>query len=151
MDTTKHSALLQANRLILCHFDSYSTALVFARWPDGSLLAPMPLPASAQPGVAPAEIDALHAVESVMPAALSALEIGDAELKHTSDFDAWMHSEAGTIRIHLLRFTCFEAPAQRIEPRGGVFRPISALRGAAVIELGLVRQVFDLIMGGGGR
>ncbi|GAB4063170.1 hypothetical protein [Uliginosibacterium sediminicola] len=143
--------LLQANRLILCHFDSYSTALVFARWPDGSLLAPAPLPATASLVEAPAELASVHAAQPVCAAGIAQLALDEAELVYVGDFDAWAASEEGLIRIHLLRFTNFEAPAHRIEGAGGVFRPISALRGAAAIELPLVRKVFDLIMGGGGR
>ena len=66
-----------------------------------------------------------------------------------NDFQAWMSSDRGPIRIHLARFTTFDAPRQAIEPHGGVFKPISEMRGLPMIELNLLRQVFNLIMGGG--
>jgi hypothetical protein len=151
MSITTERGVLEANRLILCHFDSYSTALLFARWPDGSLLSPAPLPASAAVMTPPAEVGDLHAGEPVMDAGVALLGLDAAELVYAGDFDAWMTSDEGAIRIHLLRFTTFEAPTHRIEAGGGVFRPISALRGANPQELLLLRKVFDLIMGGGGH
>ncbi|GAA5172005.1 hypothetical protein [Viridibacterium curvum] len=140
----------QHNRVILSHFDSYSTALVFARWPDGSLLAPGPLPAGAKVGVE-AAADGSVTAQTVIDAALETLQLTPAEFVYVGDFDAWAAAESGAVRIHLLRFTTFEAPAHRIEGGGGIFRPISALRGADAQELLLMRKVFDLIMGGGGR
>lgn len=143
--------LWRTNRVILCHFDSYSTALVFARWPDGSLLSPAPLPATATPIAETVAPLPQHAAQPLMQAAIARLGLDEAELVYVGDFEAWLDSEDGPIRVHLLRFTTFEAPAHRIEGDGGVFRPISALRGAAPAELSLLRKVFDLIMGGGGR
>jgi len=151
MNTETERGVLEANRLILAHFDSYSTALLFARWPDGSLLSPAPLPALAALSAAPAEVSALHAAQAAMDAGVTRLGLDADELVYAGDFDAWASSDEGAIRIHLLRFTTFEAPAHRVESGGGVFRPISALRGANPQELQLVRKVFDLIMGGGGR
>ena len=147
---TSASAIWQNNRVILCHFDSYSTALVFARWPSGSLLAPEPLPASAQPMEAPQNVANLSG-EMITQAAINTLGIGDKELHYTNDYQAWVASDAGPTRVHLLRFTTLDAPPERIEAQGGVFKPLSALRGAAQIELGLLRKVFDLIMSGGGK
>lgn len=49
MDT---SDLLDRNRVILCHFDSYSAALLFARY-GSSVLAPTPLPEAASDMPAP--------------------------------------------------------------------------------------------------
>ena len=60
-----------------------------------------------------------------------------------------MSSDSGPIRIHLARFTTFEAPREAIEPLGGVFKPISQMRGMPMTELDLMRQVFNLMMGGG--
>lgn len=54
------------------------------------------------------------------------------------------------LRIHLLRFTTFEAPNAAIEALGGVFKPISELRGSAMSELVLLREMFNRIVGAGG-
>ena len=59
-----------------------------------------------------------------------------------------MNSAGGPIRIHLARFTSFEAPRGAIEPHGGMFKPISEMRGTAALELGLLRRAFNLFMGG---
>jgi hypothetical protein len=54
------------------------------------------------------------------------------------------------VRIHLLRFTTLDAPKEAIEALGGVFKPMSQLRGSAMSELMLLREVFNLIVGAGG-
>jgi len=58
-------------------------------------------------------------------------------------------SDSGPIRIHLVRFTIPDAPHQSIEPFGGVFKPISEMRKMPMIELNLMREIFNQIMGGG--
>ena len=141
----------EKNKVILCHFDSYSTALVFARWPDKSLLLPGPLPSGAHSLAAPPQAGPAHDPDAVKLATTRAYDLNPQELVHVGDFQQWIQTEDGPVRVHLLRFTTFEAPTQALAPHEGVFKPISELRGCAPIELGLVRAVFDLIMGGGGR
>ena len=50
----------------------------------------------------------------------------------------------------LLRFTTLDAPKEAIEALGGVFKPMSQLRGSSMSELLLLREVFNLIVGAGG-
>ncbi len=139
--------ILNHNRVILCHYDSYSSALLFARY-GTSVLAPTPLPegASAMPAVAApgAQYEPGAALDAM------ALQYGldTAQLSLVDGFQEWMNSEECPIRIHLARFTTFEAPRDAIEPHGGVFKPISEMRGTAMVELNLLRRVFNLIMGG---
>jgi hypothetical protein len=140
--------LLDRNRVILCHFDSYSTALNFARYGD-SVLAPAPLPESANPIPAPDDAGAQHGPDAALDALAAQYGLDPAQLKIDDGFQAWLSSDSGPIRIHLARFTTFEAPHGAIEPLGGVFKPISQMRGMPMTELNLMRQVFNLIMGGG--
>ena len=72
------------------------------------------------------------------------------ELVHVGEFDHWAQTEAGPVRIHLLRFTTPDAPKPAIAALGGVFKPMSLLRGSAMSELLLLREVFNLIIGAGG-
>jgi hypothetical protein len=137
------------NRVMLVHFDSYSTALVFAKWND-TLLLPAALPPSAELMAAPDDITAAHDGEAVKAAAIERLGLNPAEVVRACDFNHWVTTEAGPVRVHLLRFTTFDAPKGALEPHGGVFRPISALRGGAPVELLLAREVFNLIVGAGG-
>jgi hypothetical protein len=139
------------NRVILCHFDSYSTALVFARWSNRSLLLPTPLPEGAQAMAAPAEPAAAYASEPVLQAVVERYQIPADDIVIMDEFNEWLHSEAGPVRVHLLRFTTFEAPAPWLAPFEGVFKPISELRGSNPTELLLLRQVFNLIITGGGQ
>lgn len=142
--------ILPLNRVILSHFDSYSAALVFARW-DKTMLLPESLPESAVPMQAPAEVGPLQAADAVMHAAIGRYGLNPGEVMREDDFDAWMQTSVGPVRIHLLRFTSPDAPAKAIEPHGGVFKSISELRGSAMIELTLLRQVFNLLVGGSGN
>lgn len=140
--------LLDRNRVILCHFDSYSAALLFARYGD-SILAPAPLPEAASAIQARGNASAQHEPSAVLDALTAQYGLDPKQLKIDEDFQAWMSSDSGPIRIHLVRFTGLDAPHEAIEPLGGVFKPISQMRGMPMTELNLIRQVFDLIMGGG--
>jgi hypothetical protein len=140
--------LLDRNRVILCHFDSYSTALLFARY-GGSVLAPTPLPESASAMPAPGDATEQHNPGAVLDALVAQHGLDPTQLKLDDGFQAWLSGDDGPIRVHLARFTTFEAPREAIEPLGGVFKPISEMRGMPMIELNLMRQVFDLVMGGG--
>jgi len=142
--------ILTRNRVILAHFDSYSTALVFARW-GRTLLLPQALPASATPmAEPPAEIGPEHDAAAVKQAVVERYGLNPDELMHASDFNHWAQTDDGPVRIHLLRFTTFDAPKAAIEAHDGVFKPISELRGSTMSELMLLREVFNLIIGAGG-
>jgi len=137
--------LLERNRLIFCHFDSYSTALRFVRIND-SVILPAPLPENTSMVAAPAETvdtptDVLHAV-------LEKLNINPSQIDLDDGFEAWLSTDTGPIQIHLARFTTFEAPHEAIAPHDGVFKPISELRRLPMTELALLRQAFNLILGG---
>jgi hypothetical protein len=138
--------ILERNRVILCHFDSYSAALNFARYGD-SVLAPTPLPQTASDLPAPDEAGEQYTPAAVLDALVAKHGLNPAELKIDDDFEAWLADDIGPIRVHLVRFTTFEAPHEAIEPLGGVFKPISQMRGMPPLELNLMRQVFNLIIG----
>ena len=140
--------VFEHNRVILCHFDSYSAASVFARY-GSSVLAPTPLPEDASAIAAPAEIGEYHAVDAVMAALTTAYGYTPAALTHAGGFQEWMMSASGPIRIHLVRFTTLDAPKAAIALHGGLFKPISEMRGTPMIELSLLRRAFDLVMSGG--
>jgi len=136
------------NRLILCHFDSYSAALVFARF-GKTLLSPGALPLGAGASSAPPNVGELNAGDTVLQAVVARYGLNPVEVSRDGRYDAWLTAEdADPIRIHLLRFQTFLAPCDMIQSHGGVFCPISALRGAPAVELGLIRRAFDLIVGG---
>lgn len=142
--------ILAHNRVLLTHFDSYSTALLFPRWDNNTLLWPEALSASAAPMPAPATIGAAHLANTVRLAVVERCGLNPEELTHVGEFNHWAQTETGPVRIHLLRFTTFDAPKEAIEALGGVFKPMSQLRGSAMSELVLLREVFNLIVGGGG-
>ncbi len=138
------------NRVILTHFDSYSTALLFPRWQNNTLLWPQALPESASPMPAPALIDPIHASEAIKHAVVERCKLNADELESVGEFNHWAQTPDGPVRIHLLRFTTLDAPKAAIEALGGDFKPMSLLRGSAMSELVLLREVFNLIVGGGG-
>lgn len=142
--------ILARNRVILTHFDSYSTALLFPRWESKSLLWPEALPAAASPIPAPASVGPEYSAEAVKQAVVERCGLNPDELAPVAEFSHWAQTEDGPVRIHLLRFTTPDAPKPAIEALGGVFKPISELRGSAMSELVLLREVFNLIIGAGG-
>lgn len=142
--------IFDQNRVILTHFDSYSTALLFPRWHNNTLLWPEALPASAAPMPAPTTIDPVHVANTVKQAVVERCGLNADELTHVGDFNHWAQTASGPVRIHLLRFTILDAPKSTIEALGGEFKPISLLRGSAMSELLLLREVFNLIVGAGG-
>ena len=138
---------LAHNRLILCHFDTYSSALLFARY-DTSVLAPSPLPEGTHVTSAPPESGEIHDPSVALHALASLYELDAAQLSLVDGFEQWMNFAEQPIRIHLARFTTFEAPREAIESHGGAFKPISGMRGTDMLELNLLRRAFNLIMGG---
>lgn len=90
----------------------------------------------------------LHAPEAVLAAIIHQYALEAGVLKLVAPFQAWVDTGQDAIRIHLARFTTFEAPRAAFEPHGAVFKPISELRGSPAAELNLLRQAFNLIMGG---
>ncbi len=142
------NTLFDHNRLISCHFDSYSTALVFARY-GSTILAPAPLPESAAPADEPDGMAEHHAPSAVFEDFAQRSGLDPAKMRLDDGFEAWMSSDSGMIRVHLIRFTTLDAPAEAIEPLGGKFKPISEMRGLPMIELNLMRRIFDRIMSGG--
>jgi hypothetical protein len=138
--------IFERNRVILCHFDTYSTALVFARY-GATVLAPSPLPEGAGLATQPVAATDHHDPASVLDALGSGHGLDVTGLKISEDFDVWMTSDDGPIRIHLARFMTTDAPRNVLEPLGGIFKSISEMRGLPMLELNLMRQVFNLIMG----
>ena len=143
--------ILTHNRVILTHFDSYSTALLFPRWENQTLLWPEALPESAVPMHSPADIGSAYSGDAVMQAVVERCGLHADELEHVGEFNHWAQTESGPVRIHLLRFTTLDAPKEAITALGAEFKPISQLRGSAMSELLLLREVFNLIVGGGGN
>ena len=145
--TMQAPMIFEHNRVILYHFDTYSCALLFTRF-GNTILTPAPLPENAIAIPAPADIDARHSPHVVLDAVVLQYGFDPAQLKLNEDIDAWMSSDSGPIRIHFMQLTTPDAPKQAIEP-DGKFKPISDMRGVPMSELNLMRQTFNLILGGG--
>lgn len=135
--------LLARNRVILCHFDSYSHALLFPRWAHG-MLWPQALPAGAEPMAAPLEPLAGFEGGPLKQALVDATSLNPDELAETEGFVAWFLVPDGPLRVHLLHFTTPDAPKPAIEALGGRFMAMSQLRGTDMTELLLLRQAFGL-------
>lgn len=135
---------LTHNRVILCHFDDYSHALLFPRWEHG-MLWPHPLPEGAEPVPAPAVVPDGHAAAAAMASLVAATGLNPDELRAVGDFQAWYQSPGGELlRVHLLQFTTPDAPKPAIEALGARFMALSQLRGTDMKELLLLRQAFGL-------
>jgi hypothetical protein len=132
------------NRVLLTHFDSYSVALVFPRW-DKTMLWPQALPEAAFPIPEPAEQGPQWSPEAVKHAVVECCGFNEDDLESVEAFNHWAQTPDGPVRIHLLRFTTPDAPKAEIAALGGVFKAMSELRGSAMSELLLLREVFNLI------
>lgn len=143
MPTMTTADLLARHRVILCHFDSYSHALLFPRWAHG-MLWPAALPDGAEAMPAPVEALPGYDVGAVLPALLAATALNPETLAVTEGFEAWFLAPDGPVRVHLLHFTTPDAPKTAIEALGGKFMAMSQLRGSNMTELLLLRQAFGL-------
>lgn len=136
------------HRVILCHFDDYSHALVFPRWAHG-MLWPQALPEGAQalsspPEQQPAAIDSAALITAV----LQGSDLNPDDIEEVTAFQPWFQTPDGPLRVHLLRFTTPDAPKPAIAAMGGSFKPLSELRGGNMAELLLLREAFGLVAGG---
>ncbi|HAX19914.1 MAG TPA: hypothetical protein DCY64_06490 [Hydrogenophaga sp.] len=141
--------LLSRNRVIHCHFDDYSHALLFPRWAHG-MLWPQALPEGAEPMAAPATDLPGHEAEALKQAVVQDTGLNPDELDYVGDFKAWFQTPDGPLRVHLLRFNTPDAPKPAIAALGGTFKALSELRGGAMAELLLLREAFTLVGGGKG-
>lgn len=141
--------LLSHNRVILCHFDDYSHALLFPRWAQG-MLWPQALPEGAEPMAAPAADIAGHEAAAIKQAVVQDTGLNPDELETVEDYQAWFQTPDGPLRVHLLRFNTPDAPKPAINAIGGTFKALSELRGGAMAELLLLREAFTLVGGGKG-
>jgi hypothetical protein len=139
--------IFRHNRIILCHFDSYSTALLFARQ-GTSVLWPEPLPDDASTLPESPPVGPHYDSTAALLACAQRYGLDAAQLRPVADFQEWMSSSAGPVRIHLMEFTTQDAPHDALEPHDAVFKPISQMRGTAMTELNLLRSAFNLFMGG---
>lgn len=136
--------LLTRNRVVLCHFDDYSQALLFPRWAHG-MLWPQPLPEGAEPVPAPLVVPDACAAANAKEALAKTTGLNPDELNVVGDFVAWFQSPEGDpLRVHLLQFNTPDAPKPLIEALGGQFMAMSQLRGGNMTELLLLRQAFGL-------
>ncbi|MBW8471003.1 MAG: hypothetical protein K0M67_22275 [Thiobacillus sp.] len=141
--------LLSHNRVILCHFDDYSHALLFPKWAQG-MLWPQALPEGAEPMAAPATDIAGHEAAAIKQAVVQDTGLNPDELETVEDYQAWFQTPGGPLRVHLLRFNTPDAPKPAITALGGTFKALSELRGGAMAELLLLREAFTLVGGGKG-
>lgn len=139
--------LLSRNRVILCHFDDYSHALLFPRWAHG-MLWPLALPEGAEPMAAPAAEPPGHEAVAIQQAVVQDTGLNPDELASVEEFKAWFRTPDGPLRVHLLRFNTPDAPKPAISALGGAFKSLSELRGGNMAELLLLREAFRLVGGG---
>jgi hypothetical protein len=144
---TNLADIARHHRVILCHFDDYSHALVFPRWAHG-MLWPQALPEGAQalssaPEPPPAAIDSVALIAAV----LQGSDLNPDDVEEVTAFQPWFQTPEGLLRVHLLRFTTPDAPKPVIAAMGGSFKALSELRGGDMAELLLLRQAFGLVAG----
>jgi len=111
--------IFEHNRVILFHFDTYSALLSFARF-GRTMLAPSALPEGSMPS-SPRKPEQPHAREPVLSAIAERYGLEMDQLSPVDDFDAWAYSEAGPVRVHLVRIKTFEPPRALLAAHEGAF------------------------------
>lgn len=124
---------LAQDRVILCHFNSYSVMLQLARFGPTILF----------PGLPP-EVQGPEALGHWLSERLA---LDPRELTHEPAFEAWLGTPPSAARVHLYRVRSVEPPREQLESCEGRWRQLSELRGIARHELDYAKRVFDLIMG----
>ncbi len=135
----------QTPRLILYHKQATSGRTRFLRLADGGICAPARLPPGAtqakdRPSVSehPAEI-----VNRIC----ATLGIARADLELEAGFCVPVEVGAEILSVHLGRFTTVDPPFDAARRTESQFAALTEFRGLSEIELGLLRQAYEWVMG----
>ncbi|MGF1547371.1 MAG: hypothetical protein ACFCUG_08595 [Thiotrichales bacterium] len=134
-------------RLLLAHKQNTSARLRFLRFAHG-ILAFAPLPALAsvldEPPSAPTVV---HHPAQYLRAAECWFELPPASLKLEPEFRARVDTSAGTVEIRLAHFTATDPPFASAAARSARFIAITEARGCTPVELDLLRQAYETLIG----
>ncbi len=136
----------QRLRLILYHKQSTSGRTRFLRLAAGGVCAPCGLPqGSAVTKHGPPISDHPAAVASQV---CNSMGLARSELVVETGFCVRVTAGEETLAVHLGRFTSVDPPFDAAQRCGSRFAALTELRDMSDVELGLLRQAYEWIMGG---
>lgn len=136
-------------RLIMFHKQSTSARTRFLQLAYGGVCAFEGLPALAQALDEPPASGkvALHPGK-LLHAAETWIGMESGSLEAEAGFKAWVDVPGGPVQVFLARFTAIDPPFEHAEARGARFIDLTQARGLPVAELALLRQAYELVLGG---
>lgn len=134
-------------RAIFFHKQATSARLRFLRFAHGSVCAPEPLPADAQLQ-APIEGCSAAEAESVLEQLHSLYEFGEDSLQIETEFACDVLSDTATMPVLLVGIDRTDPPFELAEGMDASFIDLTQARGLPPLELQLLRQAYECVLGG---
>ena len=140
---------MQSARLIMYHKQSTSARTRFLLLPYGGVCAFEGLPAAAELLDAGAETTSTVALHPGALAGQAERELGFApgSLEADGGFRAKVDVAGSPLEVRLARFTAVDPPFAPVEQSGARFIDLTQARGLPAIELLLLRQAYERILG----
>lgn len=133
-------------RLLLVHKQSTSARVRFLRFAHG-VLAFTPLPALSMLDESAKAPRLMHHPAAFLRAAEHKLGLPEGSLVLEPEFLAQVDTPAGSITVHLARFTSIDPPFAAAEASGGRFIAITEARGSTPVEMELLRLAYTTVLG----
>lgn len=132
-------------RLLCFHKQGTSARTRFVRWPYG-MLAFEPLPAGATLFDEKSALTRRHPAD-VLADAATRLGMPVESLRADTEFEAVISTPAGEVPVILAQFATLDPPFAAVEAQGGKFIAITEARNCAPMELQLLRQAYEILIG----
>ena len=133
-------------RLILVHKQKTSGRLRFLRLPHGTVaFTPLPPLSNLMEGAASPQV--VHHPAVFIQAAESKLGLPAGSLAHEPEFQATVDTPDGPVALHLVSFTTIDPPFDEAAALGGTFIAITEAAGGMPVEMDLLRQAYEVLLG----
>ncbi|MBW8306457.1 MAG: hypothetical protein K0M46_06375 [Thiobacillus sp.] len=133
-------------RLILVHKQKTSGRLRFLRLPHGTVaFAPLPPLSDLMEDAAPPQVVPHPA--AFLKAAETRLGLPAGSLVHEPEFQAAVDTPDGPVAVHLASFTTIDPPFDEAASLGGTFIAITDAAGGMPVEMDLLRQAYEVLLG----
>jgi hypothetical protein len=135
-------------RVILYHKQATSARTRFLRLAYGGVCGFAPLPSAAELAAAEEGVSDSAAAVAAVVAAEARLGLGAGGLELQAGLRMRLDAPEGATEVVLVRFRDIDPPFALAEAVGARFVSLTEMRGLPPLELALLRQAYDWIMGG---
>ena len=133
-------------RLILVHKQKTSGRLRFLRLPHGTVaFTPLPPRSDLMECASPPQV--VHHPAGFIQAAENKLGLPAGSLAHEPEFHATVDTPDGPVAMHLASFTTIDPPFDEAAALGGSFIAITEAAGGMPVEMDLLRQAYEVLLG----